>query len=170
MFKENLNKVIKILFVVILTFIFINSNNYFVKDVYAATTSKSYTITLNDELKDLTLDYSNGKIAKIKKYSSVKYKIYNIKSGNTAITAKLGNKTYKTNAKVSVNSNGFVTVTFVGDKNMTLSSSNTSIASIQVIETTNTSKTFKITTKKVGTCTLKLKLNGQSTSCKMTIS
>lgn len=147
-----------------------NPDSIMVVEAQAATVSKTYTVTLNDDLEGIVLDSSNDSIATVKKYSSVKYKVSEVESGTTTVTAKIGNKTYKTKVKVSVNSAGYATVTFNGNSDMKVTSSNTSVATVNVTNTTLTDKTFKITTKATGTTTLKITIDGVTTSCKIKIS
>lgn len=172
------NKVNKLLCIGLLTLSMIipcspislnNPNSLLVQTVEAATNSKSYDITLNNELSGVKLNFSNGRIANITKISNTKYKINNINSGKTDITFKIGDKTYKTNANITLKDSGYATIVFEAKKSMNLSSSDSSVMSVQVTKTTNSTKTFKITTKKKGTTNLNIKMDGMSSSCKIKI-
>lgn len=147
-----------------------NTNGIMTESVQAATVSKKYVMTVDSTFQNIALSYSNSSIATVKKNSSTKCTISNVKSGTTTVTAKSGNVTYKTNVKVTVDSKGYVTLTFKGSSNMSITSSNSNVFKVTTTKNSDGSKTFKIVTKGTGTANLKLTMGSMSTTVKYTVS
>lgn len=137
----------------------------------AANVSKNCTVTFNNVKSDVSLTWSNGSIATVKKLSNAKYSISNVKNGSTRVTLNTNDYAYTTTADVSVNSKGYPTLTFSGDKSITIESSNPSVVNVTTTTNSNGTKTFKVKYKANGTAKLTLSINGTVyTSCTLKIS